>query len=207
MSTPPKRLTATSTTFSQFAAELGRMLIASTLAPSARHSVATWLSASSPPAASTRLQPAPASTLEASAPKAPEAPVTIAVLPRMSKSERGFLRKSSDMIERPVGWGHARPCAGHPRLTQQSRAWMAGASPAMTPSVLLHRRDRHRNRADLVAAVDDLAALVRSDVAAVARTHDRLLATNNDSELARQHIVDLLRRRGVGAGAAAREEV
>ena len=73
------------------------MLTASTLAPSFSHSAATCLSASSPPAASTRLQPAPASTFEASAPNAPDAPVTIAVLPRMSNSESGFLRKSSDM--------------------------------------------------------------------------------------------------------------
>jgi hypothetical protein len=29
---------------------------------------------------------------------------------------------------------HARPCAGHPRLSpqQQSKTWMAGTSPAMT---------------------------------------------------------------------------
>jgi hypothetical protein len=28
---------------------------------------------------------------------------------------------------------HARPCAGHPRLTyQRNKTWMAGTSPAMT---------------------------------------------------------------------------
>ena len=43
-------------------------------------------------AASTTLAPAPASTLAASAPNAPDAPVTIAVLPRTSNSESGFLR-------------------------------------------------------------------------------------------------------------------
>ena len=98
MSTPPKRFTAASTILSQFAAELGRILTASTLAPSFSHSAATFFSASVPPAASTTLQPAPASTWAASAPNAPVAPVTIAVLPRTSNRESGFFRKSSDMI-------------------------------------------------------------------------------------------------------------
>ena len=47
---------------------------------------------------STTLAPAPASTLAASAPNAPDAPVTIAVLPLTSNSESGFFRKSSDMV-------------------------------------------------------------------------------------------------------------
>src|SRR5207237_8569294 len=94
---PPNRLTAASTILSQLAAEFGRRFAASVLAPSPSHSAATVLSASAPPAASTRLQPAPASTLAASAPNAPEAPVTTAVLPRTSNSESGFFRKSSDM--------------------------------------------------------------------------------------------------------------
>src|SRR5215510_938554 len=97
MSTPPKRLTAASTILSQFAAELGRTFTASALAPSPSHSAATFFNASAPPAASTGLQPTPASTLAASAPKAPVAPVTIAVLPRTSNRESGFFRKSSDM--------------------------------------------------------------------------------------------------------------
>ena len=82
---------------SQFASELGRSATLSTLAPSASHSAATFFSSSALPAASTTLAPAPASTLAASAPNAPEAPVTIAVLPRTSNSEAGFFRKSSDM--------------------------------------------------------------------------------------------------------------
>src|SRR5882724_13017748 len=99
MSTPPNRLTAASTILSQFAAEFGRRFMASVLAPSASHSAATVFSASAPPAASTTLQPAPASTLAASAPNAPEAPVTIAILPRTSNNDSGFFRKSSDMAD------------------------------------------------------------------------------------------------------------
>src|SRR5262249_27670228 len=45
----------------------------------------------------TTLAPAPANTLAAIAPNAPVAPVMIAVLPRTSNRESGFLRKSSDM--------------------------------------------------------------------------------------------------------------
>src|SRR5215467_9001420 len=120
MSTPPNRFTATSTILSQFAAELGRRFTPSVLAPSPSHSAATALSASAPPAASTRLQPAPASTLAASAPNAPEAPVTIAVLPRTSNSDSGFFRNSSDMTDsrnkhEPLRH-HGRACPGHPRL-------------------------------------------------------------------------------------------
>src|SRR5712671_4804755 len=99
ISTQPNRLTAASTILSQLAAEFGRRFAASVLAPSPSHSAATVLRASAPPAASTRLQPAPASTLAASAPNAPEAPVTIAVLPRTSNSDSGFFRKSSDMAD------------------------------------------------------------------------------------------------------------
>src|SRR5262245_24480287 len=121
MSTPPNRLTAASTILSQFAAEFGRRFTASVLAPSPSHSAATVLSASAPPAASTRLQPAPASTLAASAPNAPVAPVMIAVLPRTSNSDSGFFRKSSDMTDsrdrdEPLG-RHGRACPGHPRLS------------------------------------------------------------------------------------------
>src|SRR5690242_14639800 len=95
MSTAPKRCTAAATILSQCAAELGRKLRLSTLAPSFSHSAATFLSASAPPAARTRLQPAPARTCAASAPKAPVAPVTIAVLPLTSNSDNGFFRTSS----------------------------------------------------------------------------------------------------------------
>src|SRR5215469_3677175 len=95
ISTPPKRCTAAATILSQCAAELGRKLTLSALAPSCSHSAATFLSAPTPPAAMTRLQPAPASTCAASAPNAPVAPVTIAVLPLTSNSDNGFFRKSS----------------------------------------------------------------------------------------------------------------
>src|ERR1700719_1762638 len=98
MSTPPKRCTAAATILSQLPAELGRMLTASTLAPSFSQSAVTFFNASAPPAASTRLQPAPASTWAASAPNAPVAPVMSAVLPLTSNSDSGFFRKSSDMI-------------------------------------------------------------------------------------------------------------
>src|ERR1700691_3863082 len=49
ISTPPKRFTAASTILSQFTAELGRRLIASTLAPSFSQSAVTFFSASVPP--------------------------------------------------------------------------------------------------------------------------------------------------------------
>src|SRR6202171_5449479 len=101
MSTPPNRFTAASTILSQFAAELGRMLTVSALAPSSSQSPATFFSASAPPAASTTLQPAPDSTCAASAPNAPVAPVTIAVLPLTSNRESGFFRKSSGMVYSP----------------------------------------------------------------------------------------------------------
>src|SRR5204862_6668450 len=64
-----------------------------------------------------------------------------------------------------------------------------------------------RYRADSVAAIDNLARFVRADIAAVARLHDRLLAVGDDSELACKHVVDLLRRRSIGAGAATRQEM
>src|SRR5580704_4978206 len=79
-----------------------------------------------------------------------------------------------------------------------------GLRVLQAPSMSLHRRDRDRDGADLVAAIDDLAVLVGADVAAVALTHDRLLAANDHGELARQHVIDLLGRGGVGTGAAAR---
>ena len=101
MSTRPNFLTAASTIASQLASELGRIgdgldLGAERLAfggdllelvracrPRSRH----WR----------RRRRAP---LPASAPNAPDAPVTIAVLPRMSNRESGFFRKSSDMTMR-----------------------------------------------------------------------------------------------------------
>src|SRR4051794_462694 len=164
ISTPPNRLTAASTMLSQLAAELGRRFTASILAPSAPHSSATAFSASAPPAASTRLQPAPASTLAASAPNAPEAPVTIAVLPRTSNRERGFFKNSSDMADSQL----ARTFHRHPeaRAKRASKGDGPGRSSfealaslgrlRMTDHKLFDRRDRDRDGADIVAAVDDL---------------------------------------------------
>src|SRR6516164_3583843 len=115
MSTRPKRSTAPLTMASQFASDLGRLATISTFPPSTVQASATFFSSAVLPAESTTLAPAPASTLAASAPNAPEAPVTIAVLPRTSNSDSGFFRKSSDMVstlalypppERGrVGWG------------------------------------------------------------------------------------------------------
>src|SRR5580693_5722340 len=214
MSTPPNRFTAASTILSQFAAELGRMLTASTLAPRFSQSAATFFSASAPPAASTRLQPAPESTCAASAPNAPVAPVTIAVLPLTSNSESGFFRKSSDMTFTLCLSRHREVRAkraskgdglGAPAVSFEARA--VRGHLRMTDYSLFHRRNRDRNRADLVAAVDNLAALVRADVNAVAGLGDRLLAAGDHRELAGQHVIDLLRRRSVGACAAARQKV
>src|SRR5580704_6240721 len=212
ISTPPKRLTAASTILSQFAAELGRMLTVSTLAPSFSQSAATFFSASAPPAASTTLQPVPESTCAASAPNAPVAPVTIAVLPLTSKSESGFFRKSSDMTS-PRVFKLVMPREGGapsnrgPTNSSQAPA-ITGRPPSRTlTSMLFHRRDRHRDRADLIAAVDDLAAFVGADVDAVAGLGDRLLAADDHGELARKHVINFLRRPSVVAGATARQEV
>src|ERR1044071_2770865 len=91
---------------------------------------------------------------------------------------------------------------------------MPGASPGMTAecgaTALPSRRrrgDRDEDRAHLVGAVDDLAAFVRADVAGVVLLQHRLLAAHNHRQLALQHVVDLLRRRGVRARAAARKKV
>jgi hypothetical protein len=69
----------------------------SVLAPSASHSAAIFFSPAALLAQITTSAPAPASTFEASAPNAPVAPVTIAVLPLTLNSESGSFRKSSDM--------------------------------------------------------------------------------------------------------------
>src|SRR5262249_17506585 len=102
--------------------------------------------------------------------------VTIAVLPRMSNSESGFLKKSSGMM-------------------------------GMTPSASLRRRrhgDQHGDH--VVAAVDDLAALVRPDETAVVRLEHALLAARDHGQLAGKHHVDLLGGRGIRPGAAAAGE-
>src|SRR5262245_18139972 len=97
MSTRPNFFTVASTIASQFVSELGRLATFSTLPPSFSHSAATFFNSAALLAQSTTLAPAPASTFAASAPKAPVAPVTIAVLPRISNKHSGFFTKSSDM--------------------------------------------------------------------------------------------------------------
>src|SRR5215469_8992834 len=78
----------------------------------------------------------------------------------------------------------------------------------MTSSAsLLRRRYRDQHGHDVVAAIDDLAAFVRSDEASVVGLEYSLLAAGDEGELAREHVVDLLRGRGVGAGAAAGQEM
>src|SRR5262249_40244728 len=156
MSMRPNALTAPSTMSAQFASELGRLAMVPTRAPSFSHSAATFLSSAALPAASTTLAPAAASTFAASAPNAPDAPVTIAVLPRMSNSDRGFFRMSSDMMNSFFGHGRTRP--GHPTSsTRNSPDVDARHKAGHDGFASLHRRDRHQDGADLVAAIDDLA--------------------------------------------------
>src|SRR5262245_43926614 len=95
-----------------------------------------------------------------------------------------------------------------------SKTWMPGIKPGMTAVLLARsfssrrqRRDRDEDGADLVAAVDDLAALVRADVAAIVLAQHGLLAADDHGELAFEHVIDLLGRRGVRASAAAGQEM
>src|SRR5262249_11810356 len=89
------------------------------------HSAATFLSSSALLAASTTLAPAPASVFAASAPKAPDAPVMMAVLPLMSNSGRGLFRNASDMGPSRV-LVHGRAWPGHLRFwcSVAAKAWM-----------------------------------------------------------------------------------
>src|SRR5260370_673937 len=218
MSSRPKAVAAAATIASQFSAELGRFAtIAVTivlLRPGAWHSAATFLSSSSRLAASTTLAPAPASTLAASEPNAPDAPVTMAVLPLMSNREAGFFRQSSDM-----GWSFLFP----PRLRGgwPSEARSGGAhrpcrgknpTPALPPDGegeenSIRRGHRHHRGHSIVAAVDELALLIGRDEAAVVGLEHGLLAPRDRRQLTRKHPVHLLGGRGVGAGAAAGQEV
>src|SRR5207302_9095803 len=90
---------------------------------------------------------------------------------------------------------------------------MPGIKPGMTEYVarpvasLNHRRDRDCDRADIVAAVDDLARLVRADDTGVVLLQHSLLAADDHGQFALEHDIDLLRRRSVGTGAAARQKM
>src|SRR5262249_11904618 len=72
---------------------------------------------------------------------------------------------------------------------------------------LRRRRDGDQHGHDLVAAVDDLTPLVRADEAGVVDAQHGLPAVDDQRELAGEHEIDLLGRRNVRAGAAARQEV
>src|SRR3954470_5583904 len=76
-----------------------------------------------------------------------------------------------------------------------------------TPDSRRRRGDRDEDGADLVAAVDDLAAFVRPDIAAVVLAQHRLLAADDDGQFAGKNVIDLLGRRGVGTGAATGQEM
>ena len=94
---------------------------------------------------STTLAPAPASTFAASAPNAPDAPVTIAVLPWTSNSESGFFEEvfgHGRVPTKPCRCRHGRACPGHPRLACfiAAKTWMRGSSPRMTECVAPPRR-------------------------------------------------------------------
>src|SRR5215813_4287845 len=165
MSTRPNLSTAAFTILWQFSSELGRSAMISALAPSFSHSAATFLSSSALLAASTTLAPAPASVFAASAPKAPDAPVMMAVLPLMSNSARGLFRNASDMVPSQA----CRPSLG----------WIGY---------------RHHDRAHLVAAVDDFTRFILFDHAGIVGFQNRFLAVDDDGQFTAQHEIDLLRR-------------
>src|SRR5215470_1572248 len=177
MSTRPNLSTAALTILSQFSSEFGRSAMTSVLLPSCSHSAATFPSSSVLLAASTTLAPAPANVFAAKAPKAPDAPVMMAVLPLISNNDSGFVRKSSDTERslREFSLRHARHKSD------------------ITP-VASFRRVRHgdHDRAHLIAAIDDLARLVWFDHAGIVGFEHRLLAVDDDSQFAPQHEIDLL---------------
>src|SRR3989442_5517991 len=79
-----------------------------------------------------------------------------------------------------------------------------GPSSGMTGTAsFLRRRYRNQHGHDIVAAVDDLAAFVRPDEAAIVGLEHGLLAAGDQGELAREHVINLFRGRSVGPGAAA----
>src|SRR5262249_40651542 len=139
MSTRPNLSTAVLTILSQFSSELGRSAMTAVLPPSVSHSAATFFNSSALLAASTTLAPAPASVFAAKAPKAPDAPVMMAVLPLMSNSDSGFFRNSSD-------------------IGRSSRLFSLSCQDGRGgPS--LGRGNRDQNGANILAAIDDLAVL------------------------------------------------
>src|SRR5215467_12515977 len=209
MSTRPNLSTAAFTILSQFSSELGRSAIISALAPSFSHSAATFLSSSALLAASTTLAPAPASVFAASAPKAPDAPVMMAVLPLMSNSARGLFRNASDMVPSRI-LVHGRACPGHLRFacSVAAKSWMPEQVQARRLCASLGRiGHRHHDRAHFVAAIDDLTRFIWFDHAGIVGLQNRLLAVDNDGQFTAQHEIDLFGRRSVRSGAATRQKV
>src|SRR5665213_584178 len=82
--------------------------------------------------------------------------------------------------------GHSPSKTGVNALMSRPSKCLPGTSPGMTSSASL-RRHRHcgRDGADFVAAVDDLARLVRLDDTGVERLEHRLLTVDNHREFAR----------------------
>src|SRR5690349_18222535 len=196
MSTRPNLSTAALTILSQFSSELGRSAMISASPPSFSHSVATFFSSSVLLAASTTLAPAPANVFAASAPKAPDAPVMMAVLPLMSNSDRGSLRNSSDIASSryflvmaglvpAISFRKARP-------SWSRSPGQAGDDGPRGPS--LRRGGRDQNGANILAAVDDFAVFVRRDEAGISRPGDDFLAPGDHRQLAFEHVIDFFRR-------------
>src|SRR3954469_16829072 len=89
-----------------------------------------------------------------------------------------FVSSMEDMI---FSSRHARPCAGHPRLSglKKAKTWMAGTNPAMTAMLFSYRvlqRPRAKrvarfDRALLVAGQEPLLALRRGAVGKGVRHH------------------------------------
>ena len=79
----------------------------------------------------------------------------------------------------PVQAGHRVP-TNAANVAGGGNYWIVrlhGGCRCNTPS--LHRRDGNRDSANVMAAIDDLAALVRADVDAVSRLCDSFFAAGN----------------------------
>ena len=96
MSRLPWASTASPTMASTAASEFGRAFTVATAAPSSRHSPATASSASALPPVRVSRQPDPARVRAATAPNAPDAPVTSADFPVTSKMSDGFIARLRD---------------------------------------------------------------------------------------------------------------